>query len=188
MRKRVIGGALLAAGALVVLVTSAALAGDDNGGGNFRAQLDGYQEVVGSNIIGTDSGSVSTLARGRFEARLRRNPERIEYRLRYQNMEGGTVTQAHIHFAQRHVGGGVIAFLCGGGGQDPCTTPNGDISGTITAANVIGPAGQGIAPGEFAELVRAMRAGATYANVHSSPSYPEGEIRGQIRGRGGDDD
>ena len=42
------------------------------------------------------------------------------------------------------------------------------------------PAKLGIAAGEFAELVRAMRNGATYVNVHSV-TYPAGEIRGNIR-------
>jgi hypothetical protein len=52
---------------------------------------------------------------------------------------------------------------------------------------VIGPSGQGIDPGEFNELVRAMRAGVTYANVHTE-KHGTGEIRGQIgRQRGGDD-
>jgi hypothetical protein len=34
-------------------------------------------------------------------------------------------------------------------------------------------------PGEFAELVAAIRAGRAYANVHSD-KVPAGEIRGQI--------
>jgi hypothetical protein len=42
-----------------------------------------------------------------------------------------------------------------------------------------------VAPGELNELKAAIRAGATYANVHTTPSYPEGEIRGQIRHGGG---
>jgi hypothetical protein len=46
----------------------------------------------------------------------------------------------------------------------------------------VGPAGQGIAAGEFDELVRAIKAGVTYANVHSE-MFPGGEIRGQL-GRG----
>jgi hypothetical protein len=55
------------------------------------------------------------------------------------------------------------------------------VSGTITPASVIGPAAQGIQAGEFAELVRALRAGAAYANVHTT-TFPGGEIRGQISG------
>ena len=53
------------------------------------------------------------------------------------------------------------------------------MTGTLTAANVVGPAGQGIAAGEFGELIRAIRAGKTYANVHST-KFPGGEIRRQI--------
>ena len=72
------------------------------------------------------------------------------------------------------------AFLCGGGGKPACPATGGTVTGAIRAADGIGPAGQGIAAGEFAELVRAMRAGKTYANVHTSPTYAGGEIRGQI--------
>jgi len=49
----------------------------------------------------------------------------------------------------------------------------------VNASNVIGPAGQGIAAGEFEEAIRAMRNGAAYANAHTTV-YPSGEIRGQI--------
>ena len=55
----------------------------------------------------------------------------------------------------------------------------GVITGPIEAADVVGPSGQGILAGEFAELVAAMRAGKAYANVHSA-TFGGGEIRGQI--------
>ena len=61
------------------------------------------------------------------------------------------------------------------------------MTGTVVAADVVGPAGQGIAPGQIDELMRAMRAGVTYADLHTT-QYPGGEIRGQIRPGGGDDD
>jgi hypothetical protein len=42
---------------------------------------------------------------------------------------------------------------------------------------------QGIEAGNFAELVAAMRAGHTYANVHTQ-KWPTGEIRAQIDDNG----
>ena len=163
---------LLTAASLAAVGTAVA---DD--GGRARASLDGYQEVIGP-------GSISTIGRGRFTAQIHR--ERIDFRLTY-TLEN-PATQAHIHFAERHVGGGVSAFLCGGGSKPPCPPGVGaeaTVTGTITAAQIVGPANQGIAAGELDELVRALRAGVAYANVHSTP-FPGGEIRGQIdRGRGG---
>jgi hypothetical protein len=69
-----------------------------------------------------------------------------------------------------------------------CPGPRaGEITDSFNAAEVIGPATQGIEAMEFSSLLAAMRAGFTYANVHSA-SIPGGEIRGQIRARGGGDD
>src|ERR671915_582433 len=96
--------------------------------------------------------SKSTVSRGSFRAELEDGV--IEYRLSYANLETPALF-AHIHFAQSRVNGGVIA-----------------------PADIIGPNDQGIEPGSFAEAVRAMRVGATYANVHSE-RFPGGEIRGQ---------
>jgi hypothetical protein len=183
MRKLAIVVSVLAATALVLVAATALADRGGHHGNNFRANLNGYNEVVGG--PGASTGSVSTTGHGRFRARI--FDDHIHYTLDYSDMTGGTVAFAHIHFAQRHVGGGVIAFLCGGGDKPPCTTPSGHIEGDIDAADVIGPADQGIAAGELDELKAAMRAGAAYANVHSTPSYPEGEIRGQItRGHSGD--
>jgi len=79
---------------------------------------------------------------------------------------------------------GFSVFLCSNLGNGPAGTPkcpqSGQVTGTITAAQVIGPEGQGISPGEFGELLRAIRAGVAYVNVHSD-NFPAGEIRGQLR-------
>src|SRR2546427_8063674 len=93
---------------LAVLLPFVALVGGAAGDGDrhVKAFLNGYQEVVGP-------GSISTIGEGRFEAKLDRDAQTITYELRY-TLEN-TATVSHIHFAQRHVGGGVIAFLCGGG-------------------------------------------------------------------------
>jgi hypothetical protein len=200
MKKLTFGAAIALVGTIGVVGTSA-LAGGDNGDGrrHFRATLNGYNEVVGGN--GPDTGSVSTLARGTFRARVRNNPLRVEWELTYSGIEGGNVTQAHPHFAQRHVGGGVFAFLCGGP-KPACPATSGTVTGTITEADIIGPANQGVQagatfPGDDAliEFIRALRAGAVYVNVHS-PGFSDGEIRGQVghgndngrhRGKGKDD-
>ena len=69
-------------------------------------------------------------------------------------------------------------------GQGAVTVPECPNSGTVTgvrmASDVVGPSGQGIAAGEFAEVLRAIRSGNAYINVHST-TWPGGEIRGQIR-------
>jgi CHRD domain len=165
---------LLAAVGVLVVVGSAAIARPAKHG-DGKTKLDGYQEVVGP-------GSISTIGKG--ELKLKIEDAKISYTLTYTLENPATV--AHIHFAQRHVGGGVIAFLCGGGTKPPCPSGVGTpatVNGDIVASDIVGPAGQGIEAGSFAEAVRAIRAGATYANVHST-RWPNGEIRGQIGGHG----
>src|SRR5437899_8154451 len=101
----------------------------------------------------------------------------IQYTLTYAHLEGD-VQQAHIHLGQRSVGGGIAAFLCTNLGNGSATTPlcpgprAGTVSGTITAAEVIGPSGQVLAPGELAELLRAFDESVTYAKVHRA--HPKG--------------
>ncbi len=148
--------------------------------------LRGFEEVP----------AVSTAARGFFKARINESAGTITYELRYEALQG-EIRQAHIHFGQRSVNGGISVFLCQTAtNPDPtglapaCGPAPATVTGTITAANIIGPTGQGIAATELAELLRAMRAGVAYVNVHSSV-FPGGEVRGQARGfghHGHDDD
>jgi hypothetical protein len=141
---------------------------------NFIAWLTGYQEVP----------SVSTPADGIFQARVTNQGTGFDYVLQYEDV-AGTVQQAHIHFAQWAVNGPIVVWLCGTAtnpgpaGTQTCPQ-SGTLRGTITAANVLAAAAtQQLAAGEIGEVIRAMRAGAAYVNVHSSIS-PGGEIRGQI--------
>ncbi len=180
--RKLLFAAVIGASLLVALVGgSFALAKNDKGG-HTRAKLIGYSEVP----------SVSTLAKGHFRAEIDRSNRSIDYELSYEGLEGGAALAAHIHLGQRHTNGGVSVFLCGGGNKPACPSPGGTMEGTIVATDVIGPTGQGIAAGQIDELVRAIRAGATYVNVHTT-AFPGGEIRGQVKGdrrkhRGGDDD
>ena len=175
MRARIRIGAVVASAGVLGATAIAAAGGGQDASAVFAARLSGLQEVP----------AVSTAATGRFRAE--QTDAGLEWRLRYEGIEGGAVQQAHIHLGQRRVNGGVSAFLCSNlagapAGVQACPAPPATLSGTIRAADVVGPANQGIAPGELAELVRAMRAGVTYANVHSA-AFPGGEIRGQLQRR-----
>lgn len=145
--------------------------------GTFKAVLTGYQEVP----------SISTAATGEFQAKAGPGPV-IGYTLSYSNIQNAFA--AHIHLGQKGVNGGISAFLCGGGDKPACPATGGTLSGTIDAADVIGPSSQGLSPGEIQELIDAMQAGVTYANVHTTDGdatpnegpgdFPGGEIRGRI--------
>jgi hypothetical protein len=60
------------------------------------------------------------------------------------------------------------------------------VTGTVAAADVLAIPTQGLAAGDMAAIVAEMRAGFTYANVHTASS-PGGEIRGQLRGHEDDE-
>jgi hypothetical protein len=138
----------------------------------FHAELNGFQETP----------SVSTTGFGEFNAKLV-NDTTLHYVFTYEDLEGGNSLFAHVHFGTRFFAGGVSFFLCGGSTKPtPCPNGSGTVEGDIVAADVIGPNGQGIEPGSFAEILRAMRAGDAYANIHTT-RWPAGEIRGQINDR-----
>jgi CHRD domain len=104
----------------------------------------------------------------------------ITFSLSFSGLSGSPAA-AHLHFAPTKVNGGVTIFLCGGGGQPACpAATSGTITGTITAANVVGPTAQGIAAGDLDSALEAVRAGLSYANMHTA-TFPGGEIRGQVR-------
>jgi hypothetical protein len=88
------------------------------------------------------------------------------------------VGAAHIHVGQTKVNGGVTVFFCGGGGRPACPQ-EGTVEGDFTASDVIGLAAQQLEVNNLAKLLATIRAGQTYANVHTTMS-PGGEIRGQI--------
>ena len=162
----------VAAAATLGLLAAGALA---DGRDRIEARLKSYQEVP----------AVSSVAGGRFSARVDHASLSLHYELSYSGLEG-EVRQAHIHFGQRSVNGGIMVWLCQTATNvdptalSPTCPQSGTVSGLIQANSVIGPAGQGVAATEFAEMVAALRAGVAYVNVHSS-KFPPGEIRGQVR-------
>jgi hypothetical protein len=160
----------------------------------FRAKLVGLQEVP----------AVSSPARGDFYAVVNQEGTAFTYWLTYNDLTFDA-SQSHIHFGDHHTNGGISVWLCESAITPapasvrdrvvdcPLRATDAAITATITADDVVGPAGQGIAATEFAELLAALRAGAAYANVHSGVAgnpnatpptltvgFPGGEIRGQI--------
>jgi len=182
-------------GSMIGTVPTALAKDDDdhNKSHSTSARLSGFNEV---HFIGGAApalrGAISTKAKGSFKAKIDEGLQQITYELSFEGLESD-VTQSHIHFGQRHTVGGIVVWLCQTlpnfpsptAGTPLCGGPRSNtVTGTITPASVITVTGQGIDAGQFDELVRAIRAGATYTNVHSVTFGP-GEIRGQNRGHHG---
>jgi hypothetical protein len=169
--------------ALVALGFGAAVApgddddDDDGPKGTLRARLRARNEIP---IVVSD-------ARGEFRGKVDLAAQTIQYELSYSGLEGD-VTQAHIHAGQVFTNGGIMIWLCANNppittappGTQVCPVPPATITGTITAAEVVGPTGQAIPAGSFADAIDAIRGGNAYVNVHTT-SAPGGELRGQIR-------
>ena len=138
----------------------------------FSASLSGAEEVPPINTAGTADFAMTI------------QPGTITFSLTFSGLSSNLAV-AHLHFAPSKVAGGVMIFLCGGGGQPACpAATSGTITGTITAANVTGPTTQGIAPGDLDSALEAVRAGLSYANMHTA-NFGGGEVRGQVhRGLG----
>ena len=138
---------------------------------------------------GNELPAVSSPASGHFSATINEDTESIDWELSFSGLQA-SITQSHIHFAQPFANGAIVVWLCGtatnsGPAGTQVCPQSGTISGVIVPGNIQTVNAQGIATGEFDELVAAIRSGLAYANVHTSQSTG-GEIRGQIRhGAGG---
>ena len=157
----------------------------------IHARCDGYQVVSSQSTTGTAT----------FRAKVDRVNKTIQYELSYKNLEGD-ILQSHIHFSRPGSNGGIVLFLCTNLNNTPASatpaplcpgTREGTVTGTLQASDVVylpfgnqfppPPNGtQGISPGDFDAVVRAIDAGATYIVVHTQ-AQPAGELRGQIPGR-----
>jgi hypothetical protein len=138
----------------------------------FSASLSGENEVPPINTAGA----------GDFDMTIQ--PGAITFSLTFSDLSS-PLAVAHLHFAPSKVAGGVMIFLCGGGNQPTCSAAtSGTITGTITATNVTGPVTQGIAAGDLDSALEAVRAGLSYANMHTT-NFGGGEIRGQVQGGAG---
>ena len=143
-----------------------------------RAWLTGYDEVQ------TGVGAISSPGRGFFRAIIDEDAGTIQYWYTYDGV--ANITQSHFHFGQHHTAGGVTVFLCtnlappaGVPAPQACPASPGQISGTITEADIIALPAAGLTK-SFPALLDAIRQEAVYVNLHSA-TFPAGEIRGQLR-------
>jgi hypothetical protein len=144
---------------------------------NFRADLHGTAEVP----------AVSTAGTGEFHATIQSNETEIAWELEYSGLSG-TAKQAHIHFGQPFVAGGIVYWLCGSADfPGPMNTqfcpqgPSGTVKGVAKASDITPVTAQGITgANQFAKVIEAIRQGNAYANIHTDQSKG-GEIRGQLR-------
>jgi hypothetical protein len=134
---------------------------DDVGGLRLSADLSGANEVP----------PAATVASGKATFILHDDRQSLSFLVTVFNID--SVAQAHIHRGPPGVNGPVGVFLFGP------ATPGGPVngvlsSGTITAANLVGPWA-----GNWEGFLADLLTGNTYANVHTK-AYPGGEIRGQV--------
>jgi len=134
----------------------------------FRADLRGRNEVP----------LTLSAARGTLALTVNDADTSVHFVLEYSGLQT-TVLFSHIHVGQPNVNGGVTVFFCGGGGRPACPQ-EGTVEGDFTANDVLALTSQQLDLHNLAKLLRAIRAGKTYANLHTMTS-PGGEIRGQIR-------
>jgi len=139
---------------------------------DFRAELRGRNEVPLTLSAG----------RGTLSLNVSDDDTSVHFVLEYSGLQTA-VAAAHIHVAQPNVNGGVTVFFCGtvpaGFPARAACPASGTVEGDFTAADVIGLTSQQLEVTNLPKLLAAIRAGKTYANVHTATS-PGGEIRGQI--------
>jgi hypothetical protein len=124
--------------------------------------------------------TLSTPGSGVLGLQLDPSETSLTFLLVYSDLVGGTVIGAHIHLGQPGITGGIVIHFCGTGGKPACPASPGQVAGTVTAADVVAVPTQGIAAGDFAAVIRAMRKGDTYTNVHTT-TFAGGEVRGPIQ-------
>jgi hypothetical protein len=171
---------------LAFLAAVVGLVAADQDKNSVRTKLTGLEETP---------ATINTSASGEFMATISEDGTMIRYEETYRNLSS-TITQSHIHFGRPGLSGQIVLFLCtnltppvGPPTPQACpTTLPATITGTLTEADVIASpvvGGQGIDSGAagFAEMVKAIRTGSAYVNVHTI-NHPSGEIRGRLGFRG----
>jgi hypothetical protein len=176
MSRNVLAGSMLAA-VMFLLLSVPARAQE------YSAKFSGFQEVGG--LGAGETGAILSTGKATLKLTLDKTAQTLTYTLTYSGLSN--VLQSHIHFGKEHVAGGIMVFFCSNLGNGPAGTPacpddtSGEVTvtGTITAAGVVGPTAQNVTVGDFAAVVAALASNTAYGNIHTK-QFPAGEIRGQV--------
>jgi hypothetical protein len=150
----------------------------------YFAKLSGFQEVGG--LGAGETGAILSTGQATVKLSLDKTAQTLNYTLTYSGLT--SVLQSHIHFGKEHVAGGIMVFFCSNLGNGPAGTPlcpddtgtTITVTGTITAASVVGPTAQNVNAEDFAAVEAALASETAYANIHTK-LFPSGEVRGQVR-------
>jgi hypothetical protein len=150
MRSRVF---VVIAGLVAALLMMAAAAAADDGGRPFSTTLTGAAEAPGP-------GDAD--ATGEARITLNQGLNQVCFDISWADVDG-TVFASHIHVAPAGSPGPIVVPLF-----------SGSFAGTGSAS--------GCVENVDAELIKAIRhdPSAYYVNVHSTPNFPGGAIRGQL--------
>ncbi len=127
----------------------------------LTATLSGSNEVPANASLATGTATFTFLTQS----------QTIAYDVLFSGLSSNAIA-AHIHLGPPGVSGPIILPFS----PSPSGT-SGEITGTLTAANLINQAASGIST--FSGIVAAAQAGNLYANIHDV-NFPAGEIRGQL--------
>jgi len=157
---------------LCLLIGSATfVVADDNdqGLGQFKADLNGYNEVP----------AVLTTGSGQLTLTVSSDQKSLDVTLKFTKL-AGVAQSAGLYLGFPGTTGGLMAPICGGTKPACPTAAAGTVTTTITAGDVLAIAAQGLTTGDLASVIQAVMNGAAYVNLLTN-KFTNGEIRAQVQ-------
>lgn len=154
---------------LCLLIGTATFAlAQNNEHGQFKAVLNGYNEVP----------SVLSAGSGQLTLTVSSDEKSLSITLNFTKLVG-VAQSAGLYLGLPAITGGLIAPVCGGTKPACPTSADGTVTITLAAGDVVAIAAQGLAAGDLASVIQAIANGAVYVNVLTN-KFTNGEIRGQL--------
>ena len=140
----------------------------DHGQGQFKADLNGYNEVPA--ILTTGSGQLTIT--------ISSDQKSLDITLNFTKL-AGVAQSAGLYFGLPGTTGGLMAPICGGTKPTCPSGASATVTTTIVAADIPAIAAQGLTAGDLTSVIQAVTNGAAYINV-STTKFTNGEIRGPV--------